>query len=125
MHGTKRGGLLPISSFGSRHCRWCRDRNGVVCSIGTPVRTIEDLRARPQACLGRPITTGFLGCFVATEDSLSRQRWLTLCRNRELSIAIRSWVVKAFWCRDRGAALCRDMKMGVKTMDDERAPVCA
>ena len=32
MQERKWSGLLPISSFGSRHYRWCRDKKG--CSQG-------------------------------------------------------------------------------------------
>ena len=73
------------------------------CTAGAPACRTEGL--------GRPVATGFLRCFVATEDSLSRQRWLTLCRNRDFSVAKGSWAVRAFsvatqfWCRDKGAEL--------------------
>ena len=58
----KWGGLLPISSFGSRHYSgvatgktWC----------------VQQKNARARPCLGRPVTTGLLGCFIATESFLS------------------------------------------------------
>ena len=49
MQGTKWGGLLPISSFGLRHRRWCHDRNGVGSATGELVRTIDRLHARRHA----------------------------------------------------------------------------
>ena len=104
------GGLLPISSPRSRHCRWCRDSRGHGVHNRRPY--MQDRGpVCPCACLGRPVATGFLRCFVAIEDSLSRQRWLTLCRNRDFSVETGSWVVTAFgvatqfWCRDKGAEL--------------------
>ena len=63
---------LPISSFGSRHCRQegcgVHERRAYAHDRGTC--------ARAQVCLGRPVATGFLGCSVATEmvHSMSRQR---------------------------------------------------
>ena len=39
MQGIKWGGLLPISSFGSRHSRWCCNRKGVARMTGVHVST--------------------------------------------------------------------------------------
>ena len=67
--------------------------------------------ARALACLGRPVATSFIRCSVVTEDSLSRQRWVTLCRDRDFSVATESWAIRAFgiatqfWCCDKGAEL--------------------
>ena len=72
-----------------------------------PALITEDLRA----CLGRPVATCFLGCSVAIEDSLSRQEWFTLCRDRDFSVPTGSWAVRAFgvttqfWCCDKGVVL--------------------
>ena len=52
---------------------------------------------REQVCLRRPVATGFLRCSVAIKDSLSRQRWPTLCCDRDFSVAIGSWAVRAFY----------------------------
>ena len=77
MQGTKWGGLLPISNFGSRHSRWCHDRNGVGSAIGTPVSPIKHLCAR------RHLWEGLL--LQASLGALSQQRAP---------------------CRDRGGSLC-------------------
>ena len=76
-------------------------------------------RVRTLGCLGRPVATGLLGCSIATESSLSRQRWFVLCRDRGLSVTIGlelglghlgrdmnfevvtgSWAAGTFVCRD-------------------------
>ena len=74
--GPKWGGLLPISSFGSRHCSGVATIGATECTTGVPARMTEGLRECTRACLGRPVATGFL------EDPLSRQRRLTLCLDR-------------------------------------------
>ena len=72
MQGIKWGGLLLIYSFGSRHYSGVMTLRATVCKAGVPVCTTEGLRVHARACLGRPITTGLLGCSVATESFLSR-----------------------------------------------------
>ena len=63
--------------------QWCRDRRGAMHAAGSFARTIKDLRSRARACHGRPVATNLLGFSVATENPLSRQSWLTLCRDRD------------------------------------------
>ena len=58
--------LLPISNYGSRHSKWCRNKNGVGCATGAPVRTTELL------CICRldrkgAVAIGHLELFVAIE----------------------------------------------------------
>ena len=40
--GPKWGGLLPISSLGSRHCSGVKTGGTVACTAGAPARTTED-----------------------------------------------------------------------------------
>ena len=70
MQGTKWDGLLPISSYGSRHSRWCHDKNGVGCTTGSPVRMTECLRALKLDRKGA-VATDLLEFSIATENSLS------------------------------------------------------
>ena len=75
----------------------------MACTTGAPTCRTEGLCARARAWegLSRQASLG----------ALSRQRWLTLCRNRDFSVETGSWVVTAFgvatqfWCRDKGAEL--------------------
>ena len=53
-------GLLPISSYGSRHCSGVATGGPVACTVGSPARTTEDLRMRELACLGRQASLGAL-----------------------------------------------------------------
>ena len=50
------------------------------------MRTIGDLCARAGVSLGRPVVTGLLGYSVTMENSLSRQRRPTLCRDRGFGV---------------------------------------
>ena len=43
--GQKWGGLLPISSLGSRHCSGVTLRGTAACMAGAPARMTKDLRA--------------------------------------------------------------------------------
>ena len=71
VHGTKWGGLFPISSFGSRHYRWCHDRKGMACAIGTPVRTIGCMRSRQRMCTRATLCWAHnKKGYVATEEFL-------------------------------------------------------
>ena len=80
----------------------------MACTAGAPTRTTKDLLVRAQACLGRHVVTGLLGCSIATEKFLSRQRWPILCHDRDFNVTT-SWVARAFcvetqfWRRDKGA----------------------
>ena len=58
------------------------------------------MRAHVRASLGRPITIGLLWHSIATENSLSRQKRLALCRDRGFDVATRFWAVKSCVCRD-------------------------
>ena len=64
--------------------QWCHDSKGHDVHGKRVARTINDLHARERASLGRPVTTSLLGHSVAIENSLSRQRRLTLCHDRVL-----------------------------------------
>ena len=78
---------------------------------GALTRMTEDIMLA-LSCLGRPVVTVLLGCFVAIESFLSRQSWLTLCRETGFLVAGAFGVVTVFLRRDSGAAcglvLCRD-----------------
>ena len=63
--------VLPISSLGSRHCSGVVTGGTAACMAGAPTLTTKNLRTRGGACLGRPVTTGLLGCSVATKNFLS------------------------------------------------------
>ena len=102
MQGSERGGLLPISCFRSRHCSGVVTVGATTCTAGTPACTTEGLHARPQACLGRPVMTGFLGRSVTTEDPLSRKRWLNLCRDRDVGVTTGGLSCCVGLCRDSG-----------------------
>ena len=111
MQGIKWGGLLPISNFGSQHYCGVATVRATACKASVPARMTEGQRVSERPCLGRPVATGFLGCSVVTKDSLSLQRWLTLCRDRDFSVMTRSWAVRAFgvatlfWCHNKGVEL--------------------
>ena len=72
------GGLLPISSFESRHC------SGVATGRAWCARQEE--RARIGVPRKGPVATSFLGCFVATETAHSVSQQRLWCRNRELAV---------------------------------------
>ena len=93
--GPKWGGLLPISSLESRHCNDVTIGGLAACTAGMRADTTEDLHARTwgavprKACHDRP---PWVLCHdrefpVAIESSLSRQRWIVLCRDRGLNVA--------------------------------------
>ena len=46
--GPKGGGLLPISSLGSRHCSGVATGWIVACTAGVPAITIKNQRARAR-----------------------------------------------------------------------------
>ena len=56
VHGTKWGGLLPISSLGSQHCSGVATGGPAACTTGAPMHTIEYLGAGMprKACRDRP-----------------------------------------------------------------------
>ena len=47
--GDQMTGLLPISSPGSRHSWWCRDRDGVACPWQACMRSRQGSSARDNA----------------------------------------------------------------------------
>ena len=64
----KWGGLLPISSFVSRHSIGVMTKRGAARTTGAPLRTTEDLRVRARDCQRRLVATDLLGFSVATKD---------------------------------------------------------
>ena len=69
--GQKWGGLLPISSLGSRHCSGVEIRGTMACTVGAHVRTTEDPCMRG----------GVLG-----KAYLDRPPWV-ICRDKEFPVA--------------------------------------
>ena len=118
------------------------------------VRMTEASRARGSMSR-KLVATGFLRCSIATGDSLSQQRRLLLCRDRDLSVTTKSGAVRAlgcintilmlrygncvrdrscvetrFWCCDRvggleGPALGRDNGLLVRTNAHDQCSACA
>ena len=72
MHRIKWGGLLPISSFGSRHCRGVATVRATACKLGVLAHTTEGLHARARG--------------VPRKACRDRLPWV-LCRDRGLLVA--------------------------------------
>ena len=65
----------------------------------------EGLLACTRLCVGRSVTTGFLGCSVTTEMAHSMSRHRLWCRNRGAEL-LGCCVATQPLCRDSGAWTC-------------------
>ena len=63
----KWGGLLPISSFVSRHSIGVKKKRGAARTISAPLRITEDLQVLAQECQRRLVSTDLLGFSIVTE----------------------------------------------------------
>ena len=84
MQGTKWGGLLPISSFGSRHCKWCRNRKSVVFATGVPERTTRRACAHNRPVVLSAASTTAQACLRPSASCTTEE----LCRDRAFSVVI-------------------------------------
>ena len=100
VEGEKRGKLLPIFNVMSRHYSGVATIGTTACMTSASTRTTEGLRACVRASLRKPVATSLLGHSVATENSLSRQRRLTLCRDKVFGVATRFWAAESRVCCD-------------------------